>query len=416
MKAPHIHVWGAFCYPLIMAVNKITRSGSNLILHMSNGSQLIAYKGTNTLWYPSNGANPDPDPGPGTDPGPVPDSLTVTNCEGESLTLNKSQLEYASTIRKEGAKLSVGSAGVIIAFMTVLVESKFLMYANSNVPGSLSYPHDAVGSDHDSLGLFQQRPSMGWGNTAELMNVGYNARAFFGGPSGPNYPSPRGLIDIPGWKTMSKGEAAQAVQVSAFPDRYACWEQAATDIYNALVTPDPGPGPGGEDKPLVWPFLPAPSNEGGDMPPTGSSDAPLAEYGPRVLTGNFHEGIDFGYGSALGGAEIHAAGAGEVVIAGWDGNWGNSAVIFHGTVQGKDIYTRYAHMRDTPRVSVGQQISRWTVLGYIGSTGASFGNHLHWETHECEPGQGMVNNNINPDAFRTATNPRDFMAKYGQYG
>src|SRR5690606_4321311 len=105
----------------------------------------------------------------------------------------------------------------------------------------------------------------------------------------------------------------------------------------------------------------------------------------------FHEGMDFGYGSALSGAEIHAAGAGEVRHAGPEGNWGNSVIIYHGEVQGKDLYTRYAHMNAQPRVSVGQTISRWTTLGHIGMTGSAFGPHLHWETHECEPGQPMVN-------------------------
>src|SRR5690606_833409 len=124
---------------------------------------------------------------------------------------------------------------VIIAFMTVFVESVWLMYANSNVPDSLNYPHDAVGSDNDSLGLFQQRPSAGWGSVAELMDVSYNARAFIGGPSGPNYPSPPGLLDIPGWEDLPKGVAAQAVQVSAFPERYAAWETGATELYDALA-------------------------------------------------------------------------------------------------------------------------------------------------------------------------------------
>ena len=84
-------------------------------------------------------------------------------------------------------------------------------------PESGDYPNDGSGSDHDSLGLFQMRPQSGWGSVAELMDPEYQAAAFFGGSSGPNYPSPRGLLDIPGWQSMGKGEVAQAVEVSRVP-------------------------------------------------------------------------------------------------------------------------------------------------------------------------------------------------------
>ena len=58
-------------------------------------------------------------------------------------------------------------------------------------PESGSYPNDGNGSDHDSLGLFQMRPQSGWGTVAELMDTTYQARAFFGGPEGPNHGSRR---------------------------------------------------------------------------------------------------------------------------------------------------------------------------------------------------------------------------------
>src|SRR5699024_2714505 len=102
-------------------------------------------------------------------------------------------------------------------------------------PESTNYPNDGDGSDHDSLGLFQMRPQSGWGTVAELMDPTYQARAFFGGPDGPNYPSPRGLLDIPGWEQMDKGEAAQAVEVSAYPDRYRNYEPVAETILTTLT-------------------------------------------------------------------------------------------------------------------------------------------------------------------------------------
>lgn len=74
-----------------------------------------------------------------------------------------------------------------------------------------------------------------WGSVQELMDVTYNARAFYGGTSGPNHGSPRGPLDIPGWASMRKGQAAQAAQVSAFPELYDRWERQASAIVDALV-------------------------------------------------------------------------------------------------------------------------------------------------------------------------------------
>ncbi|PXA67437.1 LysM peptidoglycan-binding domain-containing protein [Cryobacterium arcticum] len=81
--------------------------------------------------------------------------------------------------------------------------------------------------DRDSLGLFQQRPSSGWGTEAEVMDAERASRAFFGGPVNPNPGVTRGLLDIPGWEAMSVTQAAQAVQISGYPDLYANWEASA---------------------------------------------------------------------------------------------------------------------------------------------------------------------------------------------
>lgn len=133
-----------------------------------------------------------------------------------------------------GKQLGVPRDGQIVAIMMALQESSLRVLANSNVPASLRFPHDGVGSDHDSLGTAQQRPAAGWGSIEQLMDPTYNVRAFYGGPNGPNHGSPRGLLDIPGWQLMSKGQAAQAVQVSAFPELYARWEREASAIVDAL--------------------------------------------------------------------------------------------------------------------------------------------------------------------------------------
>ena len=78
--------------------------------------------------------------------------------------------------------------------------------------------------DRDSLGLFQMRPSMGWGTADQIMNPAYAAGMFF-----------RHLDAVAGWQGMAPGEAAQAVEVSAFPDAYAKWIPKATAVINDVA-------------------------------------------------------------------------------------------------------------------------------------------------------------------------------------
>lgn len=90
-----------------------------------------------------------------------------------------------------------------------IVKSNILIYANKAVPESLKYPHDAVGSDHDSVGIFQQRAKY-YKNIAASMDAARSAGQFFAKMKG-----------ISGWKTMNVGKLCQKVQGSAYPDRYA---------------------------------------------------------------------------------------------------------------------------------------------------------------------------------------------------
>ncbi|MBT2554935.1 C40 family peptidase [Arthrobacter sp. ISL-5] len=150
------------------------------------------------------------------------------------VNLTARQMAVAEGYVSVGKQLGVPRDGQIIAIMMALQESSLRVLANVNLPESLGYQHDGVGSDHDSLGTAQQRPAAGWGSVSELMDPVYNVRAFYGGPAGPNHGSPRGLLDIPGWQSTSKGQAAQAVQVSAFPELYTRWESEAAAIVEAL--------------------------------------------------------------------------------------------------------------------------------------------------------------------------------------
>jgi len=76
------------------------------------------------------------------------------------------------------------------------------------VPASLNYPHDGTGSDHDSIGIFQQRVSY-YPNIAADMDAAKSAAQFF-----------KKMKAISGWQTMDVGKLCQKVQVSAFPTAY----------------------------------------------------------------------------------------------------------------------------------------------------------------------------------------------------
>lgn len=117
--------------------------------------------------------------------------LTITNtATGDEVHLGAGQMQNAATILKIAQELGLPMRASQIALMTGLQESKLKMLANTNVPESLTFPHEGTGQDHDSLNVFQQRGH--WGSVAELMDIGYATRAFFGGPQGPNHGSPEG--------------------------------------------------------------------------------------------------------------------------------------------------------------------------------------------------------------------------------
>lgn len=178
--------------------------------------------------------------------GPVvtqtPASLTARTASGVTISLSEAQLTRAATIVSVGAATpDVDRDGIVIALMAALTESSLRVLSNVTAyPASADHPHDGDGGDHDSLGLFQMRPSTGWGTVEALMDAEYQARAFYGGPTGPNHGSPRGLLDIEAWQDLPKGAAAQAVEVSAYPDRYADYEPVATTILDTLSTSTSG--------------------------------------------------------------------------------------------------------------------------------------------------------------------------------
>ncbi|WP_449280371.1 M23 family metallopeptidase [Leucobacter sp.] len=314
--------------------------------------------------------------------GDVPDELEVTTANGETFTLNRTQLTHAAMIIETGNRIDgVTRDGLQIALMAALTESTLRMLANTSAyPESADYPNDGDGSDHDSLGLFQMRPQSGWGTVAELMDPVYQAEAFFGGPTGPNHPSPRGLLDIPGWEEMDKGEAAQAVEVSAYPDRYRNYEPVAETILTALTTTNTAAtGTSGSTGDAVVQTVAVGSSRVVFPMPEGTWVL-TSEYGPRShpITGedSFHTGTDF---AAPDGTPLLAAADGTVTVAEFSGGYGGLIVIEH-QIDGTTVATVYAHMWEHGiRVQVGDQVTAGQHIGDTGSSGNSTGPHLHFE-------------------------------------
>ncbi|GAA4262793.1 C40 family peptidase [Dactylosporangium darangshiense] len=135
-------------------------------------------------------------------------------------TYRPDQVAMAATIVSVGAQMGVPVRGSVIAVATAIQES------------SLSNP---AGGDQDSIGLFQQRPSQGWGTPAQLHDPVYASQQFFSK-----------LLTIPNWQSMALTDAAQAVQHSATPDAYATWEPDASMLVNTIGASafwDSGAGP-----------------------------------------------------------------------------------------------------------------------------------------------------------------------------
>jgi len=132
----------------------------------------------------------------------------VISVKPVTVYLSATQLQHASVINAVGLARGVPQRARIIALATAYQESGL-----RNLPNG----------DRDSLGLFQQRPSQGWGSTAQILDPVYAAGKFYDA-----------LAKVSGWQQMSLTKAAQAVQFSGFPGAYAKWESQASTLAVAL--------------------------------------------------------------------------------------------------------------------------------------------------------------------------------------
>jgi hypothetical protein len=143
----------------------------------------------------------------------APATCTVTAPSG-TFTLTASQARYAATIAAVGGRDGMPDHAVSVALATALQESRL---------ADLDY------GDRDSLGLFQQRPSEGWGTAAQVTDPVYAANAFY-----------QALAKVTDWQAIPVTVAAQEVQRSADPEAYAQWATEARALAEALTGEAPG--------------------------------------------------------------------------------------------------------------------------------------------------------------------------------
>jgi murein DD-endopeptidase MepM/ murein hydrolase activator NlpD len=317
------------------------------------------------------------------------------------------QIASARAIVAAGATARVGRRGMIVGIAAALQESGLR---------NLDY------GDRDSLGLFQQRPSQGWGTAKQVRDPTFAALAFYGGRTSPHFnpktgkASPGGLLEVAGWTALPITRAAQSVQRSTFPDAYAKHETRATMIVDALAGDAPatastgatasvssaGSGPvvptvmtaadfrsaGVEiDSFCSTNFELASTSESGEVVPgrvipEGEWTAPLharitSTFGSRFHP-VFHErrlraGTDF---HAAVGTPIACPSLGVVESVSWSSGGGLSVTIAHAGV----VEARHLHLSKV-LVKPGDQVQGGQVIALSGSSGLGTGAHYHFEVH-----------------------------------
>ncbi|MFK4222214.1 C40 family peptidase [Streptomyces sp. NPDC019890] len=140
----------------------------------------------------------------------------------EGLDLPAEQIPHAKTIVATGISLKIPERGQVVALATAMQESRLR---------NLNY------GDRDSLGLFQQRPSHGWGTPEQLRDPVYASTKFY-----------KALLDVNGWQQMTVTQAAQAVQRSGYPDAYAQWEGLSKALQQAIAKSLPNDGKDNADQ------------------------------------------------------------------------------------------------------------------------------------------------------------------------
>jgi murein DD-endopeptidase MepM/ murein hydrolase activator NlpD len=296
--------------------------------------------------------------------------------------LDATQLAHAFTIISVGRSRQVPDQGIVVALATALQESRLRVYANDGtgelgadqrgIEASLDLPHEAVGRDHGSLGIFQQQWPW-WGSMTELMDPVTSADLFYAA-----------LERVPRWQSLPVTVAAQAVQKSAYPWAYADDEPLARRLLLELgagaagVSVDCGLAAGGSGV-----QFPLPSDSG--YVDRRNFGATGASWRSR------HTGTDF---SVACGTPVFAAHSGTVHVRtnqSWSGRWLLQIEVAPGR-----LTTWYAHMQAIT-VADGDWVRVGDVVGAVGQEGNAIGCHLHFEVHP--QGGGIYEDPVGPSVW-----------------
>jgi murein DD-endopeptidase MepM/ murein hydrolase activator NlpD len=271
----------------------------------------------------------------------------------EATELSDEQIQNAITIYTVGAERGLPEQAMIVALSTAMQESTLR-----------NLGHLGEANDHDSLGLFQQRPSSGWGTPEQIQDPVYASTKFYDR-----------LETITGWESMPVTEAAQAVQISAFPDAYAKWEplaRIAVDLLATIVNCETADLPEG-----AWtnPLPGAPIVSGyrtGERPDHDGLDL-WADKGTPIYAASDGSVNRVRCNATLYGADYSCDTDGSPEVRGC--GWYMQIAHPDGTL------TRYCHMVSEPLFKVGDTVEAGDIIGYVGSSGNSSGPHLHLEAH-----------------------------------
>ena len=140
--------------------------------------------------------------------------------------LGPESTEPAAKGAYDASRLSADQRGIVAMIITIGKQRQLparawqvAIQAGMTESGLRPLPY----GDRDSLGIFQMRPSMGWGTPAQVIDPTYAINKFYDVLDG-----------VPNWKELRPGEAAQAVERSGFPDRYHTWESMAAHLIGSM--------------------------------------------------------------------------------------------------------------------------------------------------------------------------------------
>jgi hypothetical protein len=183
---------------------------------------------------------------------------------GVTVDLSPTQAENAALIAATAVRRGLPARAASIALAAAFQESKL---------------HNVTGGDRDSVGLFQQRPSQGWGTRAQLLDERYATNAFYDA-----------LVKVDGYQSLPITVAAQRVQRSGFPDAYAQHEAGARALASALTGWSPAkfscvvhPSYGPQQQPLASGLTPRAERVRADLE-SAFGPLPLGGFGPGGVT------------------------------------------------------------------------------------------------------------------------------------